>query len=366
MNPSIPYLDLVHSYQDHDQLLAIMTEVIQSGWYILGPRVRAFEQAFAAYCQAEYCVGVGNGLEALQMMLRAAGIGEGDRIIVPANTYIATILAITALGAIPVLVEPRLDTLNLDPEQVLTALNDQTKAILAVHLYGAPADLAELTKIARSYGLLLFDDCAQSHGATVEGRRVGSWGDASGFSFFPTKNLGCLGDGGAVTTSNPDLAEKVRLLRNYGSPRKYYNEIEGGNSRLDELQAAILSWRLQHLDQRNEERRRQAHYYIENLQDLPLQVVAYNPDSVYHIFPLLVPERDRLQQFLTRQGIGTLIHYPIPPHQQPCYRDYPWAQVHLPRTEQIAQQELSLPLYPGLTHEQQTYIIEQIRTFYSA
>lgn len=366
MNPSIPYLDLTHSYQDHDQLLAITAEVIQSGWYILGPQVTAFEQAFAGYCQAEYCVGVGNGLEALEMMLRAAGIGEGDRIIVPANTYIATLLAITALGATPVLVEPRLDTLNIDPEQVLNALNDQTKAILAVHLYGAPADMAELTKIARSYGLLLFDDCAQSHGATVEGRRVGSWGDASGFSFFPTKNLGCLGDGGAVTTSNPKIAETVQLLRNYGSPRKYHNEIEGGNSRLDELQAAILSCRLQQLEQRNEERRRQAQYYIENLQDLPLQVLAYNPDSVYHIFPLLVPERDRLQQFLTHQGVGTLIHYPIPPHQQPCYRDYPWANVHLPLTEQIAQQELSLPLYPGLTHEQQTYIIEQIRTFYSA
>jgi len=396
MPASVPFLDLVQSYGDAEQVAATCAEVANSGWYILGPQVAAFEQEFAAFCGAAHCVGVGNGLDALRLLLLASEIGPGDEVIVPANTYIATILAVTQTGATPVLVEPSLATLNLDPARVEPALSPRTRAILAVHLYGNPAPMPELQAIAERHNLLLFDDCAQAHGARLspllsncphsgsekedavskslnpeergwgEGStpRVGSLGNASGFSFFPTKNLGCLGDGGAVVTNDADLAERVRCLRNYGSARKYYNAMAGWNSRLDEVQAAILRQRLPQLEARNAERRRLARHYGNALRDLPLQVLPYNPDGVYHLFPVLCRDRDSLQAFLKERGVATMIHYPLPPHQQECYRHCSWAQRSLPLTEAIAQQELSLPLYPGLTTAQQSYVIEQICCFY--
>ncbi len=364
MPVSVPFLDLVQSYGDAEAIVTVCERVARSGWYILGPEVEAFEQEFAAYCGAAHCIGVGNGLDALRLLLLASGIGPGDEVIVPANTYIATILAVTQAGATPVLVEPSLATLNLDPARVASAISARTRAILAVHLYGNPAPLGELRAIADRHHLLLLDDCAQAHGAKVRGQRVGSLGQASGFSFFPTKNLGCLGDGGAVTTQDAVLAERIRRLRNYGSERKYYNALAGWNSRLDELQAAILRQRLPQLEARNQERRRLAQGYGQGLADLPVQVLPYNPESVYHLLPVLCRERDSLQAFLKARGIATMIHYPIPPHQQDCYRACAWAQGAWPLTEAIAQQELSLPLYPGLTDAQQAYVLEQIRAFY--
>lgn len=362
---TVPYLNLKQAHQDREEVIDAMARVFDSGWYILGENVTAFEVEFADYCQAQYCIGVGNGLEALSLILQAYNIGIGDEVIVPANTYIATILAVTDLGATPILVEPKLETLNIDPEAVRPAISPKTKAILAVHLYGNPAPMPELQEIATENNLLLFDDCAQAHGAESAGKKIGSWGNASGFSFFPTKNLGCLGDGGAVTTANPAIARQIRLLRNYGSDKKYYNEIAGKNSRLDEIQAAILRVRLPKLEATNGERRRLAKCYTEGLKDLPIAIPKYNPSSAYHIFPILTAERDRLQAFLREREIGTLIHYPVPPHQQECYRNCPWTKRSLPITEMIARQELSLPLYPCLTEEMQAHVIEQIHNFYA-
>ncbi|MDB9313550.1 DegT/DnrJ/EryC1/StrS family aminotransferase [Spirulina sp. CS-785/01] len=360
----IPYLNLLQAHQDSQAIEQIIAQVIQSGQYILGPQVAAFEKEFAQFCQTHYCIGVGCGFDSLRLILLAAGIGAGDEVIVPGNTYIATILAITQVQATPILVEPSLTHYNLDPQAVLSAITPHTKAILAVHLYGETAPMAELAKIAQDHNLYLFEDCAQGHGATINGKPVGSWGDASGFSFFPTKNLGCVGDGGGVTTPHPWLAEKVKLLRNYGSGQKYYNQLAGWNSRLDEIQAAVLRHRLPSLEQNNADRRRLAKRYTEKLQDSPLTLLPYNPEAVYHIYPILTPDREALQTHLKNAGIGTIIHYPIPPHQQDCHKNEPWAQVSLPITEKIAQQELSLPLYPNLTDQQQDYIIQTIQTFY--
>lgn len=362
---NVPYLNLKQAYQDREEVIDAVAQVLDADWYILGKNVEAFEQEFADYCQAQYCIGVGNGLEALELLLNAHNVVAEDEVIVPANTYIATILAITNLGAIPILVEPKLETLNIDPDAVLPAISPRTKAILAVHLYGNPAPMDKLQKIATENNLLLFDDCAQAHGATIAGKKIGSWGNASGFSFFPTKNLGCLGDGGCVTTAHPEIARQIRLLRNYGSEKKYYNKVAGKNSRLDEIQAAILRMRLPKLEANNQERKWLAKCYTEALKDLPIAMPEYNPDSVYHIFPILTNERDRLQAFLQERGIGTLIHYPIPPHLQECYRDFPWTKLSLPITETIAQQELSLPLYPSLTKAMQAHVIEQIHNFYA-
>lgn len=365
MKQNVPYLNLKAAYQDSRKILSAIHRTIESGWYILGQEVKSFEAEFAQFCQTQDCIGVGNGLDALRLILEACQIGAGDEVIVPANTYIATILAITQVSATPILVEPNPDTLNIDPQPVKQAIGDRTKAILAVHLYGYPAPMDELQEIATEYNLSLFDDCAQAHGAMANGKRVGSIANASGFSFFPTKNLGCIGDGGAVTTSDPKIAEKIRLLRNYGSTQKYYNELAGWNSRLDEIQAAILRERLPQLEANNSERRRLAKRYIEGLKSLPLRALPYNRDAVYHIFPILTAERDRLQTFLNDRGIGTIIHYPVPPHHQQCYRDRAWANISLPITEKIAREELSLPLYPGLTDEQQDYVINQIHQFFA-
>jgi len=360
----VPYLKLTTVYQDKQQILNLISEVIDSGWYILGKNLEDFEQKFANYCNASYCIGVGNGLDALRLILIASNIGTGDRVIVPANTYVATILAVTQVGATPILVEPNPKTLNIDHQVVKAAITPETKAILAVHLYGYPAPMDKLQSLAQEYDILLLDDVAQAHGAIVQNNKVGAIGQASAFSFFPTKNLGCLGDGGAITTSNSDLAHKLRLLRNYGSGRKYFNDLQGINSRLDEMQAAILKLRLHNLDRHNQERRRLAQKYITSLSHLPIAMLPYNENAVYHIFPILSKDRDKLQIFLQQRGVETLIHYPVPPHQQKCYQNEVWAALSLPITERIAKEELSLPLYPGINEQMQDYVIETIREFY--
>src|SRR5215211_2251517 len=348
----VPFLDLKAAYlESKEELDAAYRRVMESGWYILGREVRAFEEEFAAYCQAEHCVGVGNGLDALHLILRAYGIGNGDEVIVPANTYIATWLAVSYAGARPVPVEPVERTYNIDPKLVEAAITPRTRAIIAVHLYGQLADMDPLNDIASELGLKVIEDAAQAHGARYKGRRVGTLGDAAGFSFYPSKNLGAVGDGGAVATNDGELADKVRVLRNYGSRVKYYNEVKGFNSRLDELQAALLRVKLVKLDEWNARRRALAAQYLEALRDIPDLTLPYVPEwaePVWHLFVVQHPQRDALQEHLVGAGIGTLIHYPMPPHLSDAYADEEWVAGDFPITEIMAGRTLSLPIGPHL------------------
>jgi dTDP-4-amino-4,6-dideoxygalactose transaminase len=348
----IAFLDLKAAYVElNEELDAACRRVMESGWYILGQEVRAFEQQFAAYCGAEHCVGVGNGLEALHLILRAHGIGSEDEVIVPANTYIATWLAVSHAGAKPLPVEPDKRTYNISPEFIEAAITPRTRAIIAVHLYGQPADMDPLKEIAHKHDLRVIEDAAQAHGARYKGRRVGTLGDAAGFSFFPSKNLGAVGDGGAVVTNDAELADKVRVLRNYGSRVKYYNEVKGFNSRLDELQAALLRVKLVKLDEWNARRRALAAQYLEALRDIPDLTLPYVPEwaePVWHLFVVQHPQRDALQKHLVGAGIGTLIHYPIPPHLSDAYADEGWVAGDFPITEIMAGRTLSLPIGPHL------------------
>src|SRR5712692_11762568 len=314
MPTEVPFLDVGQTYFEiKDELDAAYQRVMNSGWYILGEEVNAFENEFAAYCGVKHCVGVGNGLEALQLILRGYGIGTGDEVIAPANTYIATWLAVSNAGAKVVPVEPVEGTYNLDPTRIEAAITPRTKAILPVHLYGQPADMDPINDIARRHGLKVIEDAAQAHGARYRDRRVGSLGDAAGWSFYPTKNLGAYGDAGAVTTDDGELADRVRLLRNYGSKSKYYNEEKGINSRLDELQAALLRVRLKHLDEWNSRRARVAAKYTEALSetDLMLPGVCEGADPVWHLFVVRSAHRDELQKHLRSAGVTTLVHYPV-------------------------------------------------------
>src|SRR5918997_2085576 len=309
----VPFLDLKALYLELKEELDIAYQrVMYSGWYVLGREVKTFEQEFASYCQVKHCIGVGNGLEALHLTLRAYGIGEGDEVIVPANTYIATWLAVSYAGARPVPVEPEERTYNLDPERVEAAITPRTRALIPVHLYGQPADMDALNDIAAPYGLKVIEDAAQAHGARYKDRRVGTLADAAGFSFYPGKNLGAIGDGGAVVTDDPGLADEVRLLRNYGSRVKYHNEAKGFNSRLDELQAALLRVKLTMLDGWNARRRALATEYLEALNSAPITLpfVPGWAEPVWHLFVVRHPQRDALQKHLAGGGIGTLIHYP--------------------------------------------------------
>jgi dTDP-4-amino-4,6-dideoxygalactose transaminase len=343
----IPFLDLRAPHVElRAELQEALTRVLDSGWFIQGGEVAAFERQFADYCEADYCVGVGSGLDALHFILRAYGVGAGDEVIVPSNTYIATWLAVTYAGAQPVPVEPDERTFNLDSARIEAAITPRTKAILAVHLYGQPADMDPINAIARKHGLRVIEDAAQAHGARYKGRRVGALGDAAAFSFYPAKNLGALGDGGAVTTSDPEIQEKVRLLGNYGSPIKYRHEIKGYNSRLDELQAAFLSAKLKRLDAWTEHRRAIAAAYLAELSGcgLGLPFVPEWADPVWHVFVVRSARRDALQAGLEQRGVGTLIHYPIPPHLQPAYADLGLGEGALPITERIHSQVLSLPI----------------------
>lgn len=375
MTAPVPFLDLkAANFELRAELEAAFDRTLDSGWYILGNEVKQFEQEFAAYCEAENCVGVGNGLEALHLILRAYGIGAGDEVIVPSNTYIATWLATSYAGATPVPVEPDARTYNLDPVRIEAAITPRTRAIIAVHLYGQPADMDAINAVAKKHGLKVIEDAAQAHGARYKGRRVGSLGDAAGFSFYPGKNLGALGDGGAVTTNDPELAEKVRVLCNYGSKVKYHNEVKGFNSRLDELQAAFLREKLKKLDEWNTRRKALAAEYLRHLSPLAqageggergitLPFVPDWADPVWHLFVVHSPNRDALQAHLTAHGIGTMIHYPIPPHLQPAYAELAIPEGSLPIAEAIHREVLSLPIGPHLLSAQQARVIEALRAF---
>ncbi len=365
----IDYLPLKAINQHYEPALSeAIHEVVASGWYLLGTRVRQFEQAFAAYCQSKHCVGVANGLDALTLIFRAfmelGMLQEGDEVIVPANTYIASVLAVTANGLTAVPVEPSMQTYNIDIDQIEAAITPRTKAILVVHLYGRVCEMDAVMALARRRGLKVVEDCAQSHGTSFQGKRCGAWGDAAGFSFYPGKNLGALGDGGVVTTSDDVLAQTIRCLANYGSSEKYVNQYKGVNSRLDELQAAALLVKLPHLDADTLRRQQIAQAYLQGINHpaivLP-QAVNDKAEHVYHIFPILTAKREALQAYLRSQGIATLIHYPIAIHKQQAFAE--WAALSLPLTEQIHAQELSLPLHPLLRDEEVAYIIEVLNAW---
>lgn len=365
MSHEVTFLDLRATYLEiKDELDAAYQRVMNSGWYILGEEVTSFEREFAEYCGTEHCVGVANGLEALQLILRSYGIGAGDEVIVPANTYIATWLAVSNAGATVVPVEPDPRTFNLDPRCIEAAITPKTRAILPVHLYGQPADMDPINDTARRHGLKVIEDAAQAHGARYRDRRVGSLGDAAGWSFYPTKNLGAYGDAGAVTTDDGELADHVRLLRNYGSKSKYYNEERGINSRLDELQAALLRVRLKHLDEWNRRRARIAARYLEDLRetDLMLPGVCEGADPVWHLFVVRSNRRDELQRYLKSQGVNTLVHYPVPPHLQLAYKDASLPGAY-PIVEAIHREALSLPMGPHLTGEEAARVVEAVRYF---
>ena len=365
----ISFLDLqrvtaLHSQEIHEAV----AQVIDSGWYLQGEANRQFEQHYADYIGTQHCVGVANGLDALTLIYRAyieMGVMKpGDEVIVPANTYIASILAITENGLNPVLVEPREETLELDDSLIEAAITSRTRSVMVVHLYGRCAYTEKIGELCRQHGLKLVEDNAQAHGCIYKlCTRTGSLGDAAGHSFYPGKNLGALGDGGAVTTNDTALADCVRALANYGSQQKYVFRYRGRNSRLDELQAAILDMKLRHLDDDNRRRQQIASYYYDHIQHPLVRLPQRLDDSqnVYHIFPVLCTERDRLQQHLREQGVETLIHYPIPPHRQQCYSD--WSTLQLPVTERIHNQELSLPMSPAMTDEEAQKVVEAINSF---
>lgn len=367
MYKKIPFFDMKSSYQElKDELDASYLRVMESGWYILGGEVDAFEQEFAAYTGVEHCIGVGNGLEALQLILMAWGIGPGDEVIVPANTYIASWLAVSYTGATPIPVEPDPATYNIDPERIEEAITPRTKAIMPVHLYGQPVEMETIWRTAERHGLKIIEDAAQAHGGRYRDRMAGNLGDAAGFSFYPTKNLGALGDAGAVVTNDDALADKVRVLRNYGSRKKYYNEVRGHNSRLDPLQAAFLRVKLGHLDEWNRHRKQIATRYLDGLRDFPDLSLPHVPPDVlpaWHVFIVSHPERDRLQEYLGEHGVGTLIHYPVPPHLSEAYQDLGYHAGDFPITEKMANTILSIPMGPHLSMEDADYVIEKIREF---
>jgi dTDP-4-amino-4,6-dideoxygalactose transaminase len=360
----VPFLDFVGPYEElKTELDEAYLRFMRSAWYILGKEVEAFEQEYAGYCGSKFCIGVGNGLEALHLVLRAYGIGRGDEVIVPSNTYIATWLAVSYADATPVPVEPDPHTCNLDPSRVAAALTPRTKAIMPVHLYGQPADMDPLMSLAEKHGLKVIEDNAQAQGARYKGRRTGSLGHAAGHSYYPGKNLGALGDAGAVTTDDPVLADKIRTLRNYGSKKKYYNDCKGYNSRLDELQAALLRVKLRKLDEWNGRRSKIAAKYLSLLpakNGLRLPHVPAWAEPVWHLFVVQHPRRDALQQKLTEFGIGTLIHYPVPPHLSGAYADAGFKPGAFPIAEELAGSVLSIPIGPHCTDEQLTTVAAEI------
>jgi Predicted pyridoxal phosphate-dependent enzyme apparently involved in regulation of cell wall biogenesis len=362
----IPFLDLKKiNLQYKKEIEAAMARVLESGWYILGKEVEKFEEEFAAYCGTKYAIGVANGLDALTLILKAYDIGEGDEVIVPANTYIATILAISANGATPVLVEPDINSYNLDPSKIEEKITSKTKAIMVVHLYGQVANMDPINEIAKKYNLKVIEDAAQAHGAVYGDKRAGSLGDAAGFSFYPSKNLGALGDGGAITTNDDELAEKLRALRNYGSHEKYKNLFKGVNSRLDEIQAAILRVKLKYLDKDNEKRRQIAEYYLNHIKNekviLPIIESGNRLSHVWHLFVVRVENRERFQKYLKENGIQTIIHYPIPPHKQKAYQE--WNHCSFSISEQIHKTVISLPISPVLALEHVKKIVKVVNKY---
>lgn len=350
------------------QMLQAFEQFFDNGWYVLGESVKQFEKEYAAFNQVSNCVGVSNGLDALHLALKAVGVGQGHEVIVPSNTYIATLLAISYVGATPVLVEPDINTYNISPANVQMAVTPKTKAIMPVHLYGQCCQMEAIMAIAEKHNLFVIEDNAQSQGAAYNNKPAGSWGHVNGTSFYPGKNLGALGDAGAVTTNDATLAEKVRVLRNYGSQQKYYNQVIGYNMRLDECQAAFLSVKLPHLQSCTKERQQIAAWYDEALKgvgDIILPVTASGATHVYHLYVIRTQKRNELQEFLAQHGIGTLIHYPVPPHLQQAYAQLGYKKGDFPVAEAIAETCLSLPIWPGLTKEAVGYIKLKMQEFYA-
>ncbi len=338
-------------------------EVLDSGWYIHGKRNEEFSKKYADYCGVKYCLGVANGLDGLRIMLRASGLKQGDEVIVPANTFIATILAISDNGYKPVLVEPDINTYNIDPRLIREKVTSKTKAIMAVHLYGQVAPMEEIYAIAKKYNLMVFEDAAQAHGAMLNGRRVGSLSNVAAFSFYPGKNLGCLGDGGCITTNDEELYYKIQALSNYGSHKKYYNIYKGFNSRLDEIQAAILSIKLAFLDRDNQERRKVAKQYLSNIKNpaIILPQVQDEMSHVWHLFVVRSKNRDKFQAYLNKNKIESIVHYPIPPHKQEAYKE--WNCLSFPITEKIHNEVLSLPISPVMEEWEVSKIIEVVNQY---
>jgi dTDP-4-amino-4,6-dideoxygalactose transaminase len=362
----IPFLDLQAINQQYNEEIKIaMDRVLKSGWYILGNEVKAFEEEFATFCGVEHCIGVANGLDALTLIIRAYGIGKGDEVIVPSNTYIASILAISSNGATPILVEPDIFSYNIDPKLIEEKITPKTKAIMVVHLYGQAGNMESINKIAKKYNLKIIEDAAQAHGSVYNGKKTGNLGDAAGFSFYPGKNLGALGDAGAITTNDDELAEIIRALRNYGSHVKYENKYKGINSRLDEMQAAILSVKLDHLDEENERRRNIAEYYIENVKNseivLPSLENSNRLSHTWHLFVIRCNKRMELQNYLYDNGVQTLVHYPIPPHKQLAYKE--WNNFTYEISEKIHSEVLSLPISPVLSMNQVKEVVNIINNF---
>lgn len=362
----IPFVSFKPLEKELDaDLRGAFTRVYENSWYIEGKEDEAFEKAFAEYCGTSYCIGCGNGLDALMLSLKALGVSDGDEVIVPSNTYIATALAVTYVGATPVFVDPDIRTYNIDPTRIERKITQKTRAIMPVHLYGQPCDMDSIMEIARKYRIYVVEDCAQAHGAIYKGKKIGSFGDAAGFSFYPGKNLGALGDAGAVVTDNRALADKIRALGNYGSDYKYHHIYQGNNSRLDELQAAFLSVKLPHLGRMNQERRRIAERYMAEINNskLILPYVIDGIEPVWHIFAVRCSERDALAEYLNKAGIGTNKHYPVPMHLQGAYSNLHIPKGALPIAEEISATELSLPLYYGMTDEEVGYVIEKLNQF---
>ncbi len=361
----IPFLDLKSiNLRQKEEFHAALDVVLDSGWLILGKQTEAFEQEFAAYCGTTHCLGVANGLDALHLILKAWGIGPGDEVIVPSNTYIATWLAVSQVGATPVPVEPDLSTYNIDPDLIEAAITPRSRAIIPVHLYGQTASMEAIMAIANRHGLKVLEDGAQAHGASLNKRRAGSLGHAAAFSFYPGKNLGALGDGGAVTTNDAELADKVRVLRNYGSHIKYQNEVRGYNSRLDELQSAFLRTKLPLLDADNDRRAVLAAMYsvgLSGIDGLTLPTVGDGYNHVWHLYVIRHAKRDALQKRLAQLGVGTMIHYPIPPHLQKAYKDLGIPSGSLPLSEMIHREVLSLPMGPTMTQEDVDAVIAAVR-----
>jgi len=361
---NVPFLDLKAGYLElQPEIDSAIKRVLDSGWYILGEEVDAFEREYATYCEAKHCVSVANGLDALHLGLLALGVGAGDEVIVPGNTYIATWLAVSQCGATPVPVEPDAATYNIDPALIEAAITSRTKVILPVHLYGQPADMDPILAIARKHGLKILEDGAQAHGACYKSKRLGAHGDAVAWSFYPGKNLGAYGDGGAVTTDDPEVAERIRVLRNYGSRVKYVNDVRGFNSRLDPIQAAVLRVKLKVLDTWNARRTAIANRYQIELVNagLTLPYVPEWAESVWHLYVVQHPQRDALQKKLGEAGIGTLIHYPIPPHMQQAYADLGFSKSDFPISAKIHEHVLSLPMGPHLSGDQANSVIDAVR-----
>lgn len=339
-------------------------EVLRSGWYVLGKEVSAFEKEFASYVGSKYCVGLASGLDALWIAFRLLHIGKGDEVLVQGNTYIASVMGVTMNGATPVFIEPD-EHYGMDPQKIEQAITEKTKAVLVTHLYGMASRMDEIVAICKKYNLRLVEDCAQSHGACFQGTMTGNFGDIGCFSFYPSKNLGAFGEGGAITTNDVSIDKACRTFRNYGSQKRYYNEVVGTNSRLDEIQAGLLRVRLSHLKELTEEKRKIADKYNEELKNplIKLPKVAKGATCVWHQYVITCEDRDRLSEYLKEKGIGTIIHYPVPPHMQECYQNLGYKEGDFPITERLAKTVLSIPMYNGMTNEEQDYVIEMINAF---